>query len=350
MKNASGLVKNPLERLPLSELRGDGLRLGQQYGECYAGLIEGFYAQECSPNRKKLDYAAKCVPFIRRFAPDSYDFLRGMARAINFSYKAAALLMLHEELYHSRFNPSHCTAVVVPPDQSDTHSTYVAQNWDWQPQLAPWAGMLRLHWNRKPSTLTYHYPGLWSCCGINSAGLSLMWTGAGYFPPLRPQVGLPTYVITSEIMRRSSVAEALDFLRKVPRAGPFMFLLGDVGGQCAVVEATPGYMRVEDVRTAAYRANVYEFPDTIKRSRQVSDTRGLHSHGRLRGVARYLKQHQGPLSVRALKALLDLPAVRVHKPLKSVTVDQLIADCRERRLIVRRSSISAQHRWIKYSL
>lgn len=348
MNSNSALSKTPFERLAICDFKGSSLRLGQQYGEHCSGLIEGFYAQECTPNEKKLLYAAECLPLIRRFAPESNRFLEGMAQATKLSLKDATLLTLHEELYHSRFDPSHCTAIVVPPRQSRTRSPYVAQNWDWQPQLSPWAGMLRMRWSRDLSTLTYQYPGLWACCGINSAGLALMWTGAGYFPSIKPSVGLPTYIITSELIRRKSVHEALEFLRKVPKAGPFMFLLGDAGGECALVEATPNHMRIENVDTVAYRANLYEFADVIKVSKQVLDTKKIHSSGRMKAITGYLARHQRPVSLTTLKDILSLPAVRVHKPLKSVTVDQLIADCRARRLFIRRNGISSQHRWMEY--
>ena len=155
--------------------------MGEQYGAIFASLIDGFYAQELSPDKEKLAYAARCLPFVKKYAPDSYKFLVGMARGGGLSVADCTLLVLHEEIYHYKFNPSHCTGIVVPRGSARNQVTYAAQNWDWQPQLFPWAGLLRMRKKGGGRILSYHYPKLAHCCGLNSRGLSLMWTGGGYF-------------------------------------------------------------------------------------------------------------------------------------------------------------------------
>lgn len=129
-------------------------------------------------------------PFLKKYAKSSFNFIRGMARGADLPLEAMVLLNLHEEIYHMRTSPSHCTGVVLPRKAAKSRKTYVAQNWDWQPQV-PWAGLLRMSRKGGPRILSYHYPGLWNCCGINSFGLALMWTGGGYFPPVEPIPGVP---------------------------------------------------------------------------------------------------------------------------------------------------------------
>lgn len=130
------------DRLALVELSGTPNACGEAYGAAFALPLMGFCRQEVTPT----------------------------------------LEIVHQP---------HCTALAAAG--TATHgTTIIAQNWDWAPQLYPWAGLLRLALRGSPRVVTYHYPGLWACAGINEHGLALMWTGGGYFPLVPPVVGLPT--------------------------------------------------------------------------------------------------------------------------------------------------------------
>ena len=87
-----------------------------------------------------------------------------------------------EEFVHTK----HCTAFAASRDDR----TVVAMNWDWSTHKYPWAGLLKLNMTGSPRMVTYHYPGLWAGAGVNEHGMALMWTGAGYYPPIAPAVGL----------------------------------------------------------------------------------------------------------------------------------------------------------------
>src|SRR5690606_34436414 len=129
-----------------------------------------------------------------------------------------------------------------------------AQNWDWSPGLYAWPGVVTMKPKRGLATLTYHYPGLWACCGVNAAGLAPVWTGSAYYPAVPPRAGVPTYLLIAELLGERSVDDALALLKRVPRAGSFVFLLADPRA-AAVVEATPGAVAVRPVTGSAARAN-----------------------------------------------------------------------------------------------
>ena len=144
----------------------------------------------------------------------------------------------------------------------------VAMNWDWSAPLHPWASLLRLDMKGSPRVLTYHYPGLWAGAGINEHGLAFMWMGAGYMPQLNPRVGLPTYVVIAEILRRRSVPAVLRWLDSVQHAGCFIFFIGDEKGRIAVIEGMPACLAVDRSAQALTRANHYECGNIVKAAKQ----------------------------------------------------------------------------------
>ncbi len=177
-----------------------------------------------------------------------------------------------------------------------------------------------------------------------------MWTGGGYFPPVKPTAGVPTYILTSEILLKHTVKEAVAFLQRTPRAGAFMFLLGDATGAGAVIEATPRLLKVKYCTSVDYRANLFQFQETIKDSAQVTATKKLHSTGRVAAIKRYIETHGSRFSLASVKRVLEHKKVRVHLPLKSTTLDQLIAECERGTLLVKRGGARQDYDWVEYSV
>lgn len=339
------------DSLDVFSVKGSAGECGLRYGSHFLTLIQGFFAQEIRPDEKKRKYAQKCLPFIRKYAPASLEFLKGMSKGAGISLCDATLLSLHEEIYHRRVASPHCTAIVASAKRTRDHKNIVAQNWDWQPFLFPWPGLVRLQIKRSPRVLAYHYPGLWNCCGINSEGLSLMWTGGGYFPPVLPKVGVPTYVIISELLRKRNVAEALSALLKIPRAGAFIMLLADRSGNTAVIEATPDKIEVQRAEKIMFRANLYMTEKVCRASKQASpNPKKQHSLIRTAAIARYIKR-KPLLSVSSVKEILADKHVFVDMKYRSVTIDQLLAICDETTLLVRRGgAVAGRHPWRRYKV
>jgi len=332
-------LRTEADSLSLSSIAGTALQCGLSYGEEFSGFIRGFCAQEICPTPQRIKYAKACLPFIRRHAKKSLEFMRGMSIGSKLSLEAITSLTLHEEFYHLNFKPSHCTALVTTPSHTVEHKTVIGQNWDWQPQLIPWPGLLRLSIKDTPTVLAYHYPGLWNCCGINSEGLALMWTGGGYFPPLKPKLGVPTYVIIAELLRMKNVHKALSYLRTTPRAGAFIFLLSDASGDAVIVEATNSKLVHQKVDSIAYRANLYCTPELIRASHQEKpNMRRHHSVLRINAVKKYLAAKKGRICTSDFKRILSLPDVFVDLDFRHRTIDQFIAVCEERSLLVKRGS------------
>ena len=199
------------DKLAIDTFRGSAMDCGVAYGQAFEPQIMGFCRMELEPDRKRLSYARRCWQHVEKDAPASARFMKGMARGAHLSIEHVTLLALHEEIVHTK----HCTAFAASRDDR----TIVAMNWDWSTPKFPWAGLLKLKMTGSPRMVTYHYPGLWAGAGVNEHGVALMWTGSGYFPPIPPVVGLPTYVIIAEILRRKTVRHALSYVERIKQAG-----------------------------------------------------------------------------------------------------------------------------------
>ena len=330
--------------LQLTDVSGSPQDCGFAYGDSFAPLIFEFSAQEIKPSSSRLKYARNCWQCIEKDAAVSAAFIRGMSEATTIDTEHLTLLLLHEEIdQQSQFAVPHCTAFAVRRSAM-TDNTIVAENWDWGPNCYYWPGLLKMKMQGSPVTLTYHYPGLWSACGINEHGLSLMWTG-GYNRPVKIAVGIPTYVLIAEILQLQTVNEAIRYLNAVNAAGAFIFLLGDATGDTCVVEVTPEGRITEKSIFPLYRANHFvHFPDkTCEGWESKSDAQG--SIKRYNGLGKILKQTSAMTAGEA-KKILTRPPLFFKTDSTSMTIDSLVAVCEDRALWTRRGGSKPGH-WQK---
>ena len=330
------------ERLAVTQIKGTPRNCGRAYGEAFATAMLGFCKQELRPDKRKLAYARTCWKHTLKHAPTSAQFVQGMAEGSHLSLDHAALLTLHEEIYHE----PHCTAFAATRGATRGGKTIVAMNWDWAPNLYPWAGLLKLSMQGSPRAALYHYPGIWASAGVNEHGLSLMWTGGGYLPKVAPLVGVPTYILIAEILRLKSVDEAIVFLASVPIAGCFLFHLGDAQGNIAVVEAAAGKQFVDRTGDLLFRANHYTCRDIVACSAQsdpLPKEGGVTTFFRYRRMKQLMAQHAGKITPTVAKAVLTdrhgkWPWIHVYpggpdkEKLNGLTIDSLFAVSQDRAL------------------
>lgn len=251
----------------LQELRGTARRCGRDYGETQAEAIDAFLHMEVAPDRQRLRYAGRCWEMLQQWRKPVPEFARGIAEGARLPVEEITLLLLHEEIVHTK----PCTALGATRAGTKDGRPIIGQNWDWNSYLYPWSSLLRLRSDDGPAALHYAYPGLWAAAGINEHGLSLVWTGAGYLPKIKPIVGIPTYALIAGLLACKDCAKALALLRRTVNAGCFVFFIADAAGEVWVIEGVPGRMemvRADDVIT---RANHYECAGIARRARQNLD-------------------------------------------------------------------------------
>jgi hypothetical protein len=255
-----GFQASPQESAPglehtLAVISGKPRERGRQYGSKFKEAIRVFMDKEIfasfsgKPNAKEsiVRYATACGKAIKEYSPLIHEEMEGMAEGSGLRLEEIVIITNHEELWHRGLVPAsdHCTVFgAAPPDTKDG-DTFVCQTWDWMESV--YGLSLILQWNRPegPSLLSYSYPGLWTGAGMNTAGLALCWhTGGG--DGKEPRVGIPAYVLIAQALYQDSLKGALEEVRRAPRAGWFVYLLGDAQGKHVTVRGTPKKLEVVD--------------------------------------------------------------------------------------------------------
>lgn len=276
---------------------------GRAYGESQAEAIGAFLAEEVPPDRTRMRYASQCWKILKGWKRPVVEFIHGMAQGCGRPIEEVTLLLLHEEIVHTK----PCTGFGAMGDATRDGAPIIGQNWDWRPSLYPWSSLIRLATDSMPRTLTYAYPGLWASAGMNEHGMSLVWTGAGYLPKIRPRPGLPTYALIAGILACRTCREAIMLMDQTSIAGCFIFFLADAEGEVWVVEGLPGRIQPVQCQSAIGRANHYGCPESCEKSRQKlprpTPIRNTASRGRR--MAELLRQHRGRLDGALAQAILS---------------------------------------------
>lgn len=284
------------------EFRGSPRRCGKLYGESQAEAIKALLYKEVPPDRKRLEYARRCWERLRSWEKPVVEFVRGMSDGSGLNLAETTLLLLHEEIVHMK----NCTAFGATGSGTKDRSPVIGQNWDWSTTLYPWSGLLKLRTDSAPATLTYTYPGLWACAGINEHGLSLVWTSSGYLPKINPVVGIPTYALIAGIFGCSNCRAAIALLERTAIAGCFIFFLADARGEVWVVEGFPGHVHTEQCEDVISRANHYQCRSACQATNQRVPKASIKNNTRSRAgrMTELLHQHRGRIIAKTAEALL----------------------------------------------
>lgn len=169
-----------------------------------------------------------------------------------------------------------------------------------------------------------------------------MWTGGGYWPPVNSKPGLPTYVVIAELMRCSSVADALRRMESMTHAGCFLFFLADASGDAAIVEGIPGQLAIESVIGVKTRANHYEDSTIVKAVRQrLPPRKESNTKFRKAKIEACVRDLSGRVSLSSLKKILTGDEELYKFSPTSMTIDSFVAVCEERLLCVSRGGSTA---------
>ena len=294
-------MKNPSIH-PIAEFHGSPRACGKNYGISQAEAIRAWLNMETAPDPRRLRYASRCWEKLGNWQRPVVEFVRGMAEGSGLSMEETTLLLLHEEIVHTK----PCTAIGATGPATRDGSAIIGQNWDWNSDKYPWPSLLRLRTDAMPATFTYAYPGLWASAGINEYGLSLVWTGAGYLPKVRPIVGVPTYALIAGILACRTCREAISLMRRTLNAGSFIFFLADAGGEVWVLEGVPGHFEAVQCRDVITRANHYECAAICHKAKQAvpTSTRKANTRNRANRIAALTKKYRGRIDRKVVESIL----------------------------------------------
>jgi len=314
--------------LSVTNVEGAVRQCGRLYGEQERESILGFLTSQISIRPRLLKFASGCWSNICETLPVVAEFCEGLAEGANLTTTHTTLLLLHEEVLHQE----HCSIVGVSRAAACDGRSLVAQNWDWPATMYAWPKLLRLRTDSAPATLTYSFPGLWACAGVNDEGLAIGWSGAGYWPNVPPIRGVPTYALLAGLLLTRDVSEALDLLNSRCHAGSFIFFLADRAGELAVVEGWPGGLSVARNCDVELRTNHFLSPAAVSAVHQpdpASITESTTAQ-RLTSLQSLVASQAGRIDGIAIRNILSHEDVRaaydideVGPGYNSMTIDSL---------------------------
>ena len=123
----------------------------------------------------------------------------------------------------------------------------VAQNWDWKPAVRETCVVLACAPHRRPAFVTVVEAGLLAKFGVNERGLAVA-TNALTSSRDHGEPGVPYHAVLRRIITSETFDDAVDAVRRGPRASSANYLIGSADGRLVDLEATPG--GVDDVHTA----------------------------------------------------------------------------------------------------
>ena len=240
------------------EVSGSPYALGYAHGERYADAIR-LYADERVAlaggedwtgqklnRREVLALAEECLPAHEEFTPAGFQELQGMADATGLTL--AELLVVGgftdfiDTVYATGVasgataaGADDCTAVLVPSGRAASGKALFGQTWDMHASSADHVLLLRGRPDDAPEFLTFTSVGCVGMIGMNEAGLVV---GINNLMGGDGTTGVMWTFVVREILRRETVAQALELLERTPLAGAHNYLLLDRSGSGANVEAT----------------------------------------------------------------------------------------------------------------
>lgn len=234
-----------LPPLPLIELAGTAVQMGEQLGEqrreevhAAVALVLDELSQVARIDDARRSARAYLEP-IGAIAPRYVDEIRGLARGARISLEDALLLQLRFEAVGydaGRSRPlslaEGCSAFAMRA--ADARLT--GQNVDIPPAHVGMGQIVRMRPTEGPELLFYtYYAGLLGYLGINSEGLSVF--GNALLSP-GWRVGFPRYFVLRLALEQRTVADVERMLRSVRRASTINLLVTDRTGAMADFELT----------------------------------------------------------------------------------------------------------------
>ena len=288
--------------LDLLELEGTPYELGYAHGERFREAIIR-YADErvrlaasadwtgCELGRDEvLALAQACLPAHREFTPTGYEELQGMAAATGLTLEELLIVGGFTDFVDTvyargasreatPYGADDCTAVLVPGARARKGQALFAQTWDMHASSAEHVLLLRGRPTGAPEFLTFTSVGCVGMIGMNEAGLVV---GINNLMAGDGGIGVMWTFVVREILRRETVAQAVELLERAPLAGAHNYLLLDRSGAGANVEATSTIRHVTPLDgTLLTHTNHCLVPDTQSVERERTSASLASSKGRL---------------------------------------------------------------------
>jgi predicted choloylglycine hydrolase len=263
------------------KLTGSYYEMGRQYGR----LLEevGFSPQPVSPAKRQ--FVRKCEPAIQEHAPELLAELEGIADVGDWEVellKAIPFALGYE---------AGCSVVAASGDHTVDGKPLFGRNYDFFRSFGDFSELYRTRPADRLASIgcSDHWTGRHD--GINEAGLAI---GHTFVPHHGSQPGI-MFGLAARIVLDTcrTVADAVEILERIPHARNTNFLVADVDGTIAIVEASPEEVTVTRP-TDGFGAITNHFQSASMLAYENTDEWTTNSETRLQYTQRMVRGTSGP--------------------------------------------------------
>lgn len=228
--------------LRVIDLAGSPREMGRQHGSSCADLIEQHVAlvqrtlerlgrSSTWVAERSLEYRSA----VSKFAPALCDEVDGVAEGAGIPRWRAWSLQLRAELSHAHSATPECTSFAFDGSRTGNGRLLAAQNLDMPPAYRDLLVLLRIRPDAGPNLLTVTPAGQIGQHGINSAGIAVF---ANFVQCAGWRSGIPRYLLARLVLSCSQREDAIERMRRAPRAASRHMLVADPQG-AVMVETVP---------------------------------------------------------------------------------------------------------------
>ncbi len=234
--NVFGQTRESHRELIELSFNGKGFALGYVHGSVLQVKI-GQILEKWKANTSKvtgrdadevieefLEYA-RFTDAIRKWTPELYDEIQGIAQGAGQSFNDILVLNLLDEfwVYLNDPNLHHCTSLGVPA--SDSHPTLLSQNMDLENYTDGFQTLIHLDpGGSGPKQMILTHPGLIALNGMNDHGIGVC---VNTLMPLNASSeGLPVAFIIRRLLSMTDRDQILAFIQIVSHASGQNYMIG----------------------------------------------------------------------------------------------------------------------------
>lgn len=299
--------------LPLITVSGTAAERGESYGRQAQALVRkaiAMYRAEFARKGIEWDEALRLarlfMPSIQAYDADLAVEMEAIARGAGESAEAIVALNARTELafWNERERKGsitapalaeldECTSAVALPQATRDGKVIHAQNWDWQPECAAHALVLRIRYDDMPDSLNFLEAGQLARHGFNAAGVAVTAMGLHSHTDYG-RIGIPNPLIRRKMLECDTLSRAIGVIYDSARSFSHNIMVSHTGGEAFGFETTPeGVYWLEPEDGIMVHANHFKSPQALAQVSDINiarcpdtlvrDSRVRHLLGRERG-------------------------------------------------------------------
>jgi isopenicillin-N N-acyltransferase like protein len=272
--------------IPLFSLKGRPGEIGVQHGTQCREMIQKninlyfrLFQHYANLNRDEVfKVVRRFIPVMETFDPEILEEVKGIAEGARAELEEIVALNARTELMYPGDRPQEgeCTAIAVLPEASASGEMFLAQNWDWKPQLMETVVLLEIAQPGKPKIVTLSEAGVVGKIGLNSAGVA---TCLNVLKSKTGKIGVPIHVLLRAILKSERLGDAIARIAAMDRGSANNCLVAHRDGMAMDFELGPQSLdffypengllihtnHFISERMKPIEAALTEFPDSILR-------------------------------------------------------------------------------------